>query len=351
MKKILYILVAVSLLSVGCTKEVLVSRDHDINAEVIEMQTKMEMKTLYCNLNESNVVDLQKLSEYLTVNDADVAMFVAPTSVGGTNFKSWLNGYASEKGGLTALSVTNYDNRLTMAALVKNEVQLENIPFEQGSRYNNAILHFKANGIHFVVTELLPVRNAIPSDWKKQVEAMTTNKASAPLEYEPDNLAERKTELNYLIKATVDNIEYIKDLYWFFAINTNAESHHDVVTYEREFLRKEYYDAADVADFEWATFLSHKTKYFEVSETLEGDDIYFGVSHLMEYYNLVDCNTVHHSVYTPSSINDAEGDRCNFVYATDECWTMFQSFDFDTTVATDLGVTHYPIIVTLKSEE
>ena len=77
MKKILYILVAVSLLSVGCTKEVLVSRDHDINAEVVEMQTKLEMKTLYCNLNESNVVDLQKLSEYLTANDADVAMFVA----------------------------------------------------------------------------------------------------------------------------------------------------------------------------------------------------------------------------------------------------------------------------------
>ena len=351
MKKILYILFAVSLLAVGCTEEVLVSRDHDLKAEVSDMQTTMEMKTLYCNLNESDVVDLQKLSEYLTVNSADVVTFVAPASVGGTNFKSWLNGYATEQGGLTVLSVTNYDNRLTMAALVKSELPLENLPIEQGSRYNNAILHFKANDVHFVVTELLPAKNAIPSDWLDQVNEMTTKKASAPLVYDPDNLAERKTELSYILKATVDNIAYINDLHWFFAINMNACSHHDLVSYSREFLRKDCYDAADVDGFDWATFLAHKTKYFSIGETLEGDDIYFSVSHLMEYYNLVDCNTAHHSAYTPSSIADQEGDRCNFVYATDECWTMFQTFDFDTAVAADLGVTHYPIIVTLKSEE
>ena len=53
MKKIFNILFAVSLLSVACTKEVPVTRDHDINAEVVEMQTKEEISTLYCNLTEA----------------------------------------------------------------------------------------------------------------------------------------------------------------------------------------------------------------------------------------------------------------------------------------------------------
>ena len=43
MKKIFNILFAVSLFAVACTTEVPVSRDHDINAEVVEMQTKEEI--------------------------------------------------------------------------------------------------------------------------------------------------------------------------------------------------------------------------------------------------------------------------------------------------------------------
>ena len=358
MKKILYILFAVSILSVGCTKEVLVSRDHDLYAQVTDMKTNMEMKTLYCNLNEGNVADLQKLGEYLTAQDATVVMFVAPTTVGETKFKSWLSKYASEKGGLTVFDVTNYDNRLIMAALIKDDVKSERIDFNQGARLNNAVLHFKANGVHFVVTEMLPAKNAIPVDWEDQVSAMSTNKKTVPLEYDPDHLADRKTELSYIIKQTVDNIAYVKDVNWYFAINMNAKSHLDLVKYDEEFLRKDYYNGSNYEDdpdaaesFDWDYFLSYKTKYFSISETLDANDIYFSASQLMMYYNLVDCNAVHHSVYTPSSTEDEEGLRCNFVYATDECWTMFQSFDFDTAVAADLGVTHYPIIVTLKSEE
>ena len=217
------------------------TRDHDIDAEVTDLQTKMEMKTLYCNLNESVDVDLQKLAEYLTEQDADVVMFVAPTSVNGTDFKVWLDAYAAENGGLTVLESRNANNVLTMAALVKPQWLLETYNVTESSVINNAVLHFKANGIHFVVTELLPAKNAIPSDWLNQVNEMTTKKASAPLVYNPDNLAERKTELSYILKATVDNIAYINDLHWFFAINMNACSHHDLVSYSREFLRKDCY--------------------------------------------------------------------------------------------------------------
>ena len=147
MKKILYTLFAVSLLAVACTTEVAVTRDHDIDAEVTDLQTKMEMTTLYCNLNESNLVDLQKLSEYLTEKDADVVMFVAPTSVNGTDFKTWLTAYAGENGGLTVLESRNDDGLLTMAALVKPQWLIETYTVMEGATLNNAVLHFKANGI------------------------------------------------------------------------------------------------------------------------------------------------------------------------------------------------------------
>lgn len=352
MKKILYTLFAVSLLAVGCTKEVPVSRDHDIDAEVTDMQTKMEMTTLYCNLNESASVDLQNLGAYLTEKDADVAMFVAPTSVNGTDFKTWLDAYAAEVGGMTVLESRNDDNVLTMAALVKSQWSVETYTLTQGATLNNAVLHFKANGIHFVVTELLAAKNAIPEDWQAQVEAMTTNKKKVPLVYTPDNLAARKSELSYIIKQTVDNKNYLKDVNWVFAVNMNAASHLDIVKYEKEFYLENYYDVPASGDFDWYEFFDTETAYFSVEELLASNDIYFNASQLMLYYNLIDCNAVHHSVYTPSSVEgDQDGVRNNFLYATDECWNMFQSYSFDTAAASELGVTHYPMIVTLKSEE
>ena len=353
MKKILYTLFAVSLLAVGCTKDVPVSRDHDIDAEVTDMQTKMEMKTLYCNLNESVDVDLQNLSEYLTEKDADVVMFVAPTSVNGTDFMTWLNAYAAEKGGLNVLeSVNDVDSPLTMAALVKDIFTYETYSVKMGATLKNPLLHFKANGIHFVVTELNAAKNAIPSDWATQVETMTANKKKADLVYDPDNLAARKSELSYIIKQTVDNKAFIKDVNWMFAVNMNAASHLDITKYEKEFYREYYYDAPAEGDFDWYEFLETKTSYFSVDELLASNDIYFNASQLMMYYNLVECNAVHHSVYTPSSVEgDEDGVRNNFLYATDECWNMFQTYNFDTVAASELGVTHYPMIVTLKSEE
>ncbi len=345
MKKILYIMFTVSLLAASCTKEVLVSRDHDIDAEVLDMQTKMEMTTLYCNLNEADNLDLQKLGEYLTEKSADVAMFVAPVSVNGVDFKAWLDAYAAENGALSVLEARNNNGVLTMAALVNSELSTETFRVVQGAVLNNAVLHFKANGIHFVVTELLPAKNAIPSDWEDQVAAMESSKKSVPLVYDPDNLETRKSELQSILKQTVDNASNAKEKHWVLAINMNAESELDITKYNREFLRADYYD--DVTE----DFLAKETLYFSVSETLDANDPYFGANKLMLYYNLVDCNSVHHSVYTPSSVGGVDGLRVNFLYATDECWNLFRTFDFDTVQSAELGVTHYPIIVTLKSEE
>ena len=351
MKKILYTLFAVSLLAVGCTKEVGVSRDHDINAEVTDMQTKMELATLYLNLTEAGDVNLDKLALYLTEKAADIAMFVAPKTVGTTlqrDFMDWFNRYANENN-LRSLVAINDDNRLVMAALVKEDVNIEDVyTVQQGVSLNNAVLHFKADGIHFVVTELLPAKNAIPEDWSAQIDAMLTNKKQVPFVYEPDNLAARKTELSYIIKQTVDNKAYLKDANWYFAINTNAESHLDMVKYEKDFYRQDCYDAPADPEFYWEDFLATEHKYFSIEELISADDIYFNVSNLLMYYNLVDGNSVHHSVYTPSS---TDGSRANNVFATDECWNMFQTFDFDASIIADTGLAHYPIIVTLKSEE
>ena len=356
MKKILYTLFAVSLLAVGCTKDVSVSRDHDIDAEVTDLQTKMELTTLYCNLNESASVDLQKISEYLTEKAADVVLFAAPTSVNGTDFKTWLKAYAAEQGGLAVLeSVDDVASPLTMAALVKDALSYETYTVKMGATLENPILHFKANGIHFVVTELNAAKNAIPNDWVAQVEAMTANKKKVDLVYDPDVLATRKTQLSYIIKQTVDNKAFIKDVNWVMAVNMNAASHLDIVKYDMEFLREEYYnEPVEPADgyFDWYEFINTETSYFSVEELLASNDIYFNASQLMAYYNLIDCNAVHHSAYTPSSVaGDQDGVRNNFLYATDEGWNMFQTFDFDTAVASELGVSHYPMIVTLKSEE
>ena len=369
MKKILYILFTVSLLSVGCTKEVPVSRDYDINAEVLDIKTNLEMKTLYCNLNESEALDLQKFGEYLTAQNADVVMFVAPTTVKsvvrdtnsgesegaiiGTQdveFESWLDEYvqAQQHDGVptwNALYARNNDGRMIMAALVKAELAYTQYPLSQRQTLNNAVLHFVANEIHFIVTDLLPARNTIPSDWEDQVAAMTTS--NTPLAYDPDVLEERKAELAYIFKYIYDDEAFIKDPYWVWAMSMNAESPLDITKYNREFLRKDYYDSE--VDFDWEAFLAKKTKYFSISETLDEKDPYFGVNALMNYNFLLDCNAIHHSVYTPSGINET---RRNFLYASVTCWNMFQTFDFDTAfVADDMQVAHYPMIVTLKREE
>ena len=110
MKKILYILFMVSLLAASCTKEVLVSRDHDLDAEVLDITTAMDMSVLYCNINDvadEGLIDLQNVGDYLTEKGADVVTLVAPATVSGTKFSTWLAAYAAEKLGLTPKAVDN----------------------------------------------------------------------------------------------------------------------------------------------------------------------------------------------------------------------------------------------------
>lgn len=358
MKKILYTLLMASFLVVSCTQEVLVSKDHDLDAEVSDLTTKMELSVLYCNINDAEdatSLDLQSVGNYIATKGADVTTFVAPATVDGTKFSTWLAAYATENN-LKALSVENLDGRLCMGALLPLDLEVETYDVAQGLTFGNAVLHFVANNIHFVVTDLKESRNAIPSDWEEQIEAMTTNKKSAPIAYDPDNLANRKVEVEELIKRTMEYTDekgvrpFQKDRNWLWCIDMNVASSVDM-KYGIEFARKDCYDYD-----EWTEgFFTTVTDYFSVSEFLATTDPYFALNDVMiKNGGLVDCIAVHNSVYTPSSISldgNPTKERNNFLYSSNGCWNMFEKLTLDTAAVNELGTTHYPIMVTLKSEE
>ena len=360
MKKILYILFVASLLAVSCTKEVLVSRNHDLDAEVTDIETKMDMAVLYCNINDAedvSVLDLQKVGEYVDACSAEnanlkVVTFVAPADINGTNFASWLNGYATEKG-LQAFSVVDEGGELCMGALVAQGLEVTTYTVSQYG-LNHAILHFVANGIHFVVTDLEEARNAVPTDWEAQIEAMTTNKKAAAIVYSPDVLTARKAELELIFDRTMEyenalhQRPFAKDKYWFWTIDMNAPSSVDM-KYGQEFARMDCYDY----DMDSEAFFTTVTDFFSVSEFLAESDPYFVTNKMMVYNGLVDC-LAERSVFTPSSVNYHDNpvyDRNNFVYMTDACWNMQDALVLDKAAVDELGTTHYPVLVTLKSEE
>ena len=360
MKKILYILFVASLLAVSCTKEVLVSRDHDLDAEVTDINTKMDMAVLYCNINDAedaSMLDLQKVGEYVDACSAEsknlkVVTFVAPANVNGTNFASWLQGYATEKG-LQPLSVEDESGELCMGALVASDLAVSTYTVSQ-FELSHAVLHFVVEGIHFVVTDLKEARNAVPSDWETQVETMTTNKKKAEIVYTPDLLTARKTELGKIFTRTMEfetalhERPFLKDKNWLWCVDMNAPSSVDM-KYGIEFARMDCYDY----DSDTEPFFTTVTDYFSVSEFLAESDPYFATNKLMVYNGLVDC-LAERSVFTPSSVNYYDNpvyDRNNFVYMTVACWNMQDGLALDKDAVAELGTTHYPVLITLKSEE
>ena len=120
--------------------------------------------------------------------------------------------------------------------------------------------------------------------------------------------------------------------------------------YGKEFARMECYDYDDMS----VDYFTYESRYFTTpSEYLAATDPFFAMNDVMvKNGSLVDCIAVQYSVYTPTSATDnAITERNNFLYSSDGCWNMFESLTLDTTAVGELGTTHYPIMVTLKSEE
>ena len=346
MKKILYILSMVSLLAVACTKEVLVSRDYDIDAEVGEITTTMEMNALYCNLNGATEGTLQALGEYIAENDADVVTFVAPATVGSVEFGTWLANYATENN-LKPLTATLAGNPLVMAALVnkavideEGEAEMLNVALTEELQASlNPILHFEVNDVNFVVTEMKESKNEIPENWQELVDGMTNT--TIPWVYEPNHHDVRTAELASLLALTVNNRAYMTESNWLWCVNMNAPSKIDITKYGREFRFADCYTG--VTD----EFMEYETRYFSVDEFIDENDPYFNLNAQMSR-RLADCAAVYNSVYVPSSV---DGLRNNYLYTSTACLNMVDKFEVDQSVASELGLSNYPIMVTLKSEE
>ncbi len=348
MKQILYILSMVSLLAVACTKEIPVSRDYDFGAEVGGITTTMEMKTLYCNLADVAEESLEGVGEYITETNADVVTLVAPATINGAegsvDVVTWLSTYATAHQ-YKVLSATLAGNPLVMAALVKTSVidetgeaeALRVVLSEEQQAALNPILHFEVNDVHFVVTEIKDSKNAIPENWEELVKAM--NKNNNTLTYDPDNHVIRNAELAYLLAQTVNNREYKDEKYWMWGVNMNAPSKTDIVKYQRTFLREDCYDNVT------PEFLAKKTSYFSVSEYVDVTDGYFALNDAM-IQKFDDFAATQYSVYVPSS---TDGSRHNFMYVSKACSNIIEAFE--TVQDSNLNLTHYPIVVTLKSEE
>ncbi len=345
MKKILYILSMVLLLAVACTEEVLVSRDYDIDAEVGEITTTMEMKVLYCNLNDATEETLQALGEYITEKEACIVTLVAPATIGSVEFATWLADYATEHD-LKPLTATLDGNPLVMAALV-NKAEIDEAGEAEALKVAlsdelkaslNPVLHFEVNDVNFVVTEMKDSKNMIPENWKEQVEAMTK---VGTLTYDPNNHEVRTAELASLLALTANNRAYMAERNWLWCVNMNAPSKIDIFKYGREFKFADCYSG--VTD----EFMATNTRYFSVNEYIDETDTYFNLNALLSQ-RLTDCASVQYSVYEPSS-ND--GLRENFIYASTSCLNMLDKFEIDHAVEDRLGVYLYPFMLTLKSEE
>ena len=339
MKKILYILSVVSLLAVACTKEIPVSRNHNLDAESGDIRVEMEMSTLYCNLNDATAETLNNLCGYIAECDADVVTLVAPATVDEENFISWLNtNYPSdsEECAYQTLTALKAGNPLVAAALVKKELEVVNEVLDLRD-YQSSILHFVVNEVHFVVTEFADSKNTIPQDWKTQVDG------GSSIVYSPNNHTTRQEELAFLFANTINSKEYMSAAKWLWCVNMNAPSSIDITKFNKTFARKDcynYYESAESA-WSWEEFFA----YSGMSENLDASDSYFGLNNMMSK-KFVDY-VLPTNKYYPSNV---DGSRTNFLYASTECWNMFDNFGLDTLAADALGVSHYPIMVTLKSE-
>ena len=327
------------------------------------MPEASELSALYCNINDATAPSLQELETYLQekAEKVGVVMFVAPTTIDGDSFASWLTTFAAANGWVSTYTDQSGSPVLTMAALVKSELiaptyttdingnqveqakKITEYAVVKGTTLTHNALHFVVNDIHFVVAEFATGTNAIPDDWEEQIKAIADkNIPQTTLIFNPDYNGLRRSEAEWIVANTIDNERFITERKWVLAIKSNIWSNVDLRKYGKEFLRSDFYD--NVTD----EYLASTSKYIDNSEYLEDDDLYFGANTVMLRNGLADAVADHNSAFVPSSVDET---RHNFVYLSNKALNMMQSVLVDSSAASQLGVQHYPIMITLKSEE
>jgi hypothetical protein len=289
MKKITtYILLLASVAFAACKQEIPVSRDHDINAEVSELETSFEMKTLYCNLTDASV-NLDEVAAYIKAQDADVVTLLGS----GAEFELWVAEFAANEG--LKYAVQTGTSTTVAACLSKKAIKGYVDALDPGVQ-TSPILHCSIEGIHFLVAEL-KAGGLVKSDGSQT----------------EDFNADRTAQIEDIVLNTVDNPSYYTVGTWVMSIDMESPATLDITKYGVESIMVENCVANDV----------------------------------MTKNGLIDCVAAFNNYYIPSCVDAL---RHNFLYTTNKGWQMMQPLTVDTAVSA-MGAHHYPVIVTLKSEE
>ena len=140
-------MLTVSCLLASCTKEKLVMRDHEVSAEVGQLTTT-EQKTLFCNLNDVENIDISSALDYVNAqmnNGVELVLLLAP---------------ASTIDEIDALCETNEYNKALSAtdkvvayAISKNPLtELRDV---QNSTLGLSALFFDYNSTYYIVASLI----------------------------------------------------------------------------------------------------------------------------------------------------------------------------------------------------
>lgn len=195
-------MLTVSCLLASCTKEKLVMRDHEVSAEVGQLTTT-EQKTLFCNLNDVENIDISSALDYVNAqmnNGVELVLLLAP---------------ASTIDEIDALCETNEYNKALSAtdkvvayAISKNPLtELRDV---QNSTLGLSALFFDYNSTYYIVASLI----------KGTTEA---------------ECLQRTEQVSYIISETIDKSEYPGNAKWVFALNMNAVSRIDLEKYGRPY--------------------------------------------------------------------------------------------------------------------
>lgn len=272
MKKILYTLLSASLLVASCTKEVLVTGDHDVSAEVTETVT-VDYEMLYCNLNDAVNVDVDASLNYVETKlaeEVELALLVVPaTSV------AKLEAMCADKYTLLK-SVTG---NVAACAIAKGE-GLTEVAKIQNAALNAGALFVEYQSTYYVVSSLVK----------------GTTEAACTL---------RTEQLEYLIDETIDKPELASSAAWIWTLNMNALAQIDATKYGLPYMDPEYDAETGITTelFAWQ-FASHMP---------------------LLYNNLIDCLAAQYSNY-PYADNEW---RYDFIYASPKAWQMMQPMTID----------------------
>ena len=286
MKRIISTLLSAILLLSACTKEVPVYKDYDATAETTP-SVVTEYVAMYCNLHDGGMpADLNSLTDYVLSYNPDILLLAGRETLGG-ELKLWADEMVAALG-------EAHGAEFTSSVLERGD----------------DLLAIVSRGTETDFTLLEDAATATSAIYVKYGEAYILLSVLAEGTTQLDNEA-RQAQASYLVAQTIDNPS-LDGSKWIWAIDMQSPSEVDNQKYGMD------HDPNDTR-----------------------------ANYLLKYNGMIDCLAAQSSIYPAT---DVEGNRYNFVYATNLGWQMMSPLRLDVAAAEELGMTNFPIIFTLKSE-